>query len=168
MATQATAEAQQGTEGLINAPTAEVWRLFTTPDGYKLAGIPHAEVDLRVGGSLRSNNSVDGRLGDTETTVNEILAYEPERRLEMRIRQAPASFPYRQSVEGTRTVIYLTPAGTDMTLVKIVGLDYRDDAQSQAARALLAKDNRQTLDTLAKRYRPKCKLCEKEEQEAKQ
>ena len=152
----------QVTEGFVNAPVSEVWRLFTTTEGYKATGVGKAEVDLRVGGLIRTHYDPKGALGDPETIVNEVLAYEPERMLAIRIKQPPASFPYRDAVAGTWTVIYFTPSGKDMTHVRIVGLGYRDDPQSQAMRHFFEQGNRRTLDHLAKGYWPKCKLCEKE------
>ena len=122
----AAAAEPQVTEGFINAATPEVWRLFTTAEGYKLTGVAHAEVDLKVGGSIRTHYDPKGRLGDAGTIVNEILAYEPERMLAIRIRQAPAGFPYKDAVDGTWTVIYMNPAGDNMTQVRIVGLGYTD------------------------------------------
>ncbi|HJY42329.1 MAG TPA: hypothetical protein VJ303_13860, partial [Steroidobacteraceae bacterium] len=109
----------------------------------------------------RSHYDPKGRLGDSETIVNEILAYEPQRMLAIRIKQAPASFPHRDAIAGTWTVIYFNPAG-DMTQVRIVGLGYDDSPASQAMRKFFAEGNRWTLDHIAKRYWPKCKLCEKE------
>ena len=41
--------------------------------------------------------AISGKLGDAETIVNEILAYEPERMLTIRVKQAPASFPHRDA-----------------------------------------------------------------------
>lgn len=157
------AAGSQVTEGFINAPVAEVWGLFTTAAGFKATGVDKAEVDLRIGGLIRTHYDPKGTLGDPETIVNEILAYEPQRMLAMRIKQPPASFPYREAVAGTWTVIYFTPAGQDMTQVRIVGLGYRDDDQSRAMRRFFEEGNRWTLDHLAKPYWPKCKLCEKEE-----
>jgi uncharacterized protein YndB with AHSA1/START domain len=153
----------QVTEGFINAPAAEVWRLFTTAEGYKLTGVAHAEVDLRIGGVIRTHYDPTGRLGDPETISNQILAYEPERMLAIRIEQAPAGFPYRDAIEGTWTVIYMNPAGDDMTQVRIIGLGYTDSAQSQAMRKFFAEGNRWTLDHIAKRYWPKCPKCVAEE-----
>lgn len=152
----------QVTEGFINAPVAEVWDLFTTSAGYRATGVDKADVDLRIGGLIRTHYDPKGTLGDPETIVNEILAFEPQRMLAIRIRQPPASFPYREAVAGTWTVIYFTPAGQDMTQVRIVGLGYRDDDQSRAMRRFFEEGNRWTLDHLAKPYWPKCKLCEKE------
>lgn len=163
-AAAAQAAEAQVTEGFINAPVTEVWRIFTTAEGYKLTGADQAEVDLRVGGSIRSHYDPKGKLGDPETIVNEILAYDTERMLAIRIRQAPASFPYPQAKEGTWTVIYFTKSGEDMTHVRIVGLGYRDDAQSQAMRKYFADGNRWTLDHIAKRYWPQCALCKKEQE----
>ena len=152
----------QVTEGFINAPAAEVWGLFTTPEGYRAMGVAQADVRLAVGGEIRSHIDLKGKLGDAETIVNEILAYEPQRMLAIRIKQAPASFPHRDAVAGTWTVIYFNPAGENMTHVRIVGLGYDDTPGSQAMRRFFAEGNRWSLDQLAKRYWPKCKLCEKE------
>jgi uncharacterized protein YndB with AHSA1/START domain len=150
----------QVTEGFVNAPVAEVWRIFTTSEGFLATGAAQADVRLEVGGEIRSHYDPKGKLGDAETIVNEILAYEPERMLAIRIKQAPASFPHRDAVAGTWTVIYFTPAG-DMTQVRIVGLGYNDSPASQAMRKFFADGNRWTLDHIAKPYWPKCKLCEK-------
>jgi uncharacterized protein YndB with AHSA1/START domain len=148
------------TEGFINAPVSEVWRLFTTSEGFKSTGVAHAEVDLRIGGAIRSHYDPNGRLGDAQTIVNEILAYEPERMLALRIRQAPDDFPFKNAMQNTWTVIYFAPAG-EMTQVRIVGLGYGDDPESIAMREFFEKGNRITLDRMAKPYWPQCALCAK-------
>jgi len=163
LARPAAAAEPEITEGFVNATTAEVWRLFTTAEGYKLAGVAHAEVDLKIGGDIRTHYDPKGRLGDPDTIVNEILAYEPERMLALRIRQAPQGFPYRDAIDGTWTVIYMNPAGDNMTQVRIIGLGYTEQPQSQAMRKFFAEGNRATLDQLARRYWPKCPKCVAEE-----
>jgi uncharacterized protein YndB with AHSA1/START domain len=150
------------TEGFVNAPVAEVWRLFTTSEGYKATGVAQAEVDLRIGGEIRSHYDPKGVLGDPETIVNEILAYEPERMLAIRVNKAPASFAHRAALTGTWSVLYFNPAGDNMTQVRIVGLGYGDTPESQAARKFFDDGNRWTLDHIAKRYWPKCARCEAE------
>lgn len=153
----------QATEGFINASPAEVWRIFTTADGYKQTGVAHAEVDFKIGGTIRTHYDPKGRLGDANTIVNEILAYEPERMLAIRIKQPPADFEYPDAIAGTWTVIYLTPAGDNMTQVRFVGLGYTDAPRSQALRKFFADGNRWTLDQIAKPYWPKCAKCVAEE-----
>jgi uncharacterized protein YndB with AHSA1/START domain len=152
----------QVTEGFINAPLAAVWGLFTSPDGYKVAGATQAEVDLRIGGSIRMHQDSRGRLGDADTLDTEILAFDPQRMLALRIRQAPQGWPQRAAIDGTWTIIYFTPSGEDMTHVKIVGLGYNDTPGSQALRAYFEMRNRQTLDALAKPYAPQCARCKNE------
>jgi uncharacterized protein YndB with AHSA1/START domain len=158
----ARASAPQVTEGFVNAPVAEVWRLFTTSEGYLATGVAKAEVDLRIGGEIRTHYDPKGTLGDAESIVNEILAYDPERMLAIRVKKAPASLPYREALQGTWTVIYFAPAGENMTQVRIVGLGYGDSAESQALRKFFEQGNRQTLDHIGKRYWPKCARCEAE------
>ena len=152
----------QVTEGFINAPVAQVWSIFTTSEGFKATGVAHAEVDLRVGGTIRSHYDLKGTLGDPGTIVNEILAYEPQRMLAIRIKEAPANFPYRNAMKSTWTVIYFTPSG-DMTHLRIVGLGYQDDPESLEMRKFFERGNRFTIDHLAKPFWPKCAHCLKEE-----
>lgn len=153
----------QVTEGFINASPSEVWRIFTTAEGFKQTGAAQAEIDLKIGGTLRTHYDPKGRLGDANTIVREILAFEPERMLAIRIKQAPADFKYPDAIAGTWTVIYLAPAGDNMTQVRFVGLGYTDSAQSQAMRKFFAEGNRWTLDHIAKPYWPKCAKCVAEE-----
>ncbi len=69
----------QVTEVFINAPVAEVWRLFTTSEGFKATGVAQAEVDLRVGGAIRSRADTKGQLNDKDTSVQARLDLDPER-----------------------------------------------------------------------------------------
>jgi uncharacterized protein YndB with AHSA1/START domain len=152
----------QVTEGFVNAPVTEVWRLFTTSEGYKATGVAHAWIDLRIGGEMRTHYDPKGTLGDPKTIVNEILAYEPERMLALRIKHAPADFPHKEAAASIWTVIYFNSAGENMTQVRIVGLGYTDSPASQAMRRFFEQGNRATLDHIAKQYWPKCARCEKE------
>src|SRR5690606_37777822 len=165
-AANASAAEPHVTEGFVNAPVAEVWRLFTTSAGYVQTGPAKAEVDLRLGGTIRSHEDPNGELGDPETFVQEILAYEPERMLALRVKQTPASSPHRGALEGVWTVLYFTASGENMTHIRIVGLGYGDTQSSQAARELVALGNRRTLDTIAKHYWPQCARCAAESQDS--
>lgn len=164
LAATAGAAEPQVTEGFVNAPVAEVWRLFTTSTGDLKIGPARAEAGLGIGGEIRTHHDPAGTLGESETIVSEILAYEPERMLALRVKEAPASFPHRAALDGLWTIVYLTPSGEDMTHVRIVGLGYSDEPASQAAREFFGSSNRQTLDTIAKEYWPMCARCAAEPQ----
>lgn len=162
LSSKTAAEPSQTTEGFVNAPVAEVWSVFTTSEGYRKTGVAQAEVDLRIGGEIRTHYQPDGKLGDAESIVNEILAFEPERMLAIRVKQAPASLPNREALAGTWTVLYFSPAGENMTHVRIVGLGYNESPGSQATAKFFANGNRWTLDHLAKQYWPTCPRCKNE------
>src|SRR5262249_40964715 len=107
------------TESIINAPVAEVWRLFTTTDGLQTWMAPHADIDPKVGGLMRVNYEAKGSLDDDATVAREILSFEPERMLSFRAHRSGQDTGYL--TEGMWWVIYfqpLEPGG--MTNVRIV------------------------------------------------
>jgi uncharacterized protein YndB with AHSA1/START domain len=152
----------QVTEGFVNAPVEDVWRLFTTSEGFLRTGAAKAEVDLRLGGEIRAHYDPKGALGDPETIVNEILAFEPQRMLALRIKQAPASLPHKEATAGLWTVVYFTASGEDMTHLRIVGLGYTDEPSSQALRHHFSGNVRWTVDHIAKQFWPQCARCKAE------
>lgn len=148
-------------EAIINAPVTEVWRLFTTAEGMQSWMVARADIELRVGGLMRTRYADDGTLGDEKTIVNRVLSFEPERMLSIQVDRAPADFKYRDSVGGMWTVIYFQPLEPGMTNVRIVGLGFGDDAVSREMRAYFGKGNVWTLEQLQKKFWPTCALCEK-------
>jgi uncharacterized protein YndB with AHSA1/START domain len=157
----ANAASTQLVDGFINAPLSEVWRIFTTAEGYKSTGVAEADIDLHIGGHIRTQ-AVAGQLGDAETLDREILAFDPEHMLALRVAHAPANLPHRDALAGTWTIIYFDSAGENMTRVRVVGVGFTDDPESQALRGDLAKTNREMLDRLGKRFWPKCAHCQLE------
>jgi uncharacterized protein YndB with AHSA1/START domain len=139
-------------EGVVPAPIAEVWKIFTTTDGYKALGPALAEVDLRVGGTIRSRYRADGSLGDAETIENVILAYEPPTMIAMRIQKTPATFPFKEAWKEPWTVITLTPVDGDQTHVRVASLGYGSDEESLAMRRFFEAGNQQTIETLRRHF----------------
>lgn len=154
------------TEAIINAPVGEVWRLFTTKEGMESWMLPHADIELKVGGLMRTHYDPKGVLGDPQTIVNQILSYEPERMLSIKVFQAPADFPYPNAIRDMWSVIYFQPLEPGMTNVRIVGLGYGEDADSQKLKEFFRKGNSWTLEQLQKKFWPHCARCEKEEASA--
>lgn len=139
-------------EGIINAPVAEVWRIFTTGEGFKSLGVAQADVDLRIGGLIRSHYSPDGVLGDPGTIQNQIIAFEPERMLAIRIHQPPAGFPFKEAWKGTWSVITFHDLGDGRTALRIAGLGYTADPESQSMRTFFQTGNEWTVKTLQSRF----------------
>src|SRR3954471_24474844 len=78
---------------IVEAPVGEVWEGLTTAEGVRKSwGVGLAEVDFRMGGTIRTNYDAQGRIGDGGTITHHILSYEPERMLTFRT-DAPANAP---------------------------------------------------------------------------
>jgi uncharacterized protein YndB with AHSA1/START domain len=135
-------------EGTVHAPIADVWRVWSTSEGYKSLGVALAEVDLRVGGLIRSRYGADGVLGDDQTIENEILAFEPPRMIAIRIHKPPASFPFKEAWKHTWTVVTLTPLPGGRTHVRAASLGYGTDRESVAMRRFFERGNGETIKML--------------------
>ena len=142
-------------EATINAPVAVVWNVWTSGEAYKSLGVAQAEVDLRVGGFIRAHYSVTGVLGDDETVVNKILAYEPQRMIAMRIERPPKSFPFKEAWKTVWTVITLTDLGNNQTHIRTASMGFGADEESMAMRRFFETGNGSTLKTLQNRLEGK-------------
>jgi uncharacterized protein YndB with AHSA1/START domain len=144
-------------EGTINAPIAEVWKVWSTSEGYKTVGVALADVDLRIGGLIRSRYAADGTLGDEQTIENEILAFEPPRMIAFRIHKTPSNFPFKDAWKHTWTVVTLTALPDGRTHMRAASLGFGSDPESMAMRRFFERGNAQTLETMAAHFerRPK-------------
>ena len=98
-------------EGVVDAPLQKVWDAWTTNAGLQSWLDPHAEIDFRIGGTMRANYNPDGQLGDTETIENTILSFDPQAMISIRVSKAPAVFPFPNAIFAMWTVIYFQANG---------------------------------------------------------
>jgi uncharacterized protein YndB with AHSA1/START domain len=139
-------------EGVVGAPIEQVWQVFATSDGYKALGPALAEVDLRVGGAIRSRYNANGTLGDAETIENAILAYEPPHMMAIRIAKPPASFPFKNAWKTAWTVITLSPVNGNETQVRIASLGFGSDEEAVAMRRFFEAGNQSTIELLRRHF----------------
>lgn len=139
-------------EGVVDAPIEEVWKIFATSEGYKALGPALAEVDLSVGGTIRSRYRSDGTLGDAETIENTILAYEPPTMMALRIAKPPQSFPFKNAWKEPWTVITLTPAEGGKTHLRVASLGYGADEDSVRMRHFFEAGNQTTIETVQRHF----------------
>ena len=133
----------------IDASIDQVWDAFTTTAGLKSWAAPLADVDFKIGGKWRANYNAQGKLGDANTIENTILSYDPQRMLSIRPTRFPQGFPFVEAARQTWTVFYFSPVTKARTKVRLVGLGYTDDQQSQQLRAFFAQGNKFSLTKLA-------------------
>ena len=111
-----------------------------------------AEVDLRIGGVIRSRYGSDGVLGDAETIENTILAYEPPTMMALRITKTPQSFPFKNAWKSTWTVITLTPVRRGKTLVRAASLGFGTDEESVAMRRFFEAGNQVVIESVQRHF----------------
>lgn len=133
---------------VIDAPRAKVWAAYTTKEGLESWGVAHASVDLKLGGLMRTHYDPKGKLGDAKTIENEIIAFDPERMIALRVQRAPEGFPFPKAVKSIWHVVYFEDAGEGRTRITCKGLGYGSDAESVKMRGFFEKGNEHTLAEL--------------------
>lgn len=140
------------TEGVVNAPVAAVWNVWATTAGLKSWLAPHADIDVRIDGLLRSNYDPKDTLGGPGTIENRILSYEPERMLSIKVQKAPENFPFKAKIGDMWTVLYFQPTPDGKTSLRIVGMGFGSDDESQQMKEFFKQGNAHTLTQLQERF----------------
>lgn len=137
---------------VVDAPIEQVWAAFTTKAGLESWMVAHAEVDVKVGGALRTQYDPAGSTDDARAIVNTILSFEPLRMLSFRVTRAPQGFPFPNAIATMWTVIYFEPRGETATSVREVSLGFGGDEESQRMRAFFERGNAFTLKRLQEHF----------------
>src|SRR5437870_13396517 len=95
------------TEGVVDAPPEAVWKALTTREGMEAWMVAHAEIEMKIGGKMRTHYDAKGKLGDPKTIENIILCFDPGRMYAIKVGTPPEGFPFPNAVKNMWTVIYL-------------------------------------------------------------
>jgi uncharacterized protein YndB with AHSA1/START domain len=139
----------------IDASIDDVWKAFTTSDGLQSWMAPLAEIELAVGGKMKSNYNPDGKIGDSSTIESTILSFDPKRMLSLKATKFPEGFPFEEAAKSTWSVFYYSELPEGRTKITVVGLGYTDDEQSQKMRSFFDVANKYSLDELNKALKQK-------------
>lgn len=145
-------------EAIINAPPSEVWKVFTTPEGFKLLGPAVVDIDFRVGGLMRSSYDPKVDLASDKAIHNQIIAFEPGRMLAFRIVQPPKGFPFMNAYKSTWSVATFTDLGDGRTSLRLAGMGYTAEAESQAMRNFFKSGNAWTIKKLQSHFDSQVKV----------
>src|SRR5262249_35120973 len=105
-----------------------------------------------VGGKILSHYDAKGVIGDPNTIENIVLAYEPMRMLAIRIGKPPEKFPFKEAAQRVWHVMTFEDAGPGRTRLRVTGLGYGGDDESQKMRAFFEKGNAYTLKKLQEHF----------------
>lgn len=135
-------------EAIVEAPLAEVWNIWATSEGLRAWMAPHAEIDLCVGGLMRANYNPDGQLGDSQTIVNTVLSFEPQKMISIKVVKTPEGFPFPNAITQMWSVIYFAAVDENKTAVREVSLGFSSDQESQRMREFFNGGNSTTMNEL--------------------
>ena len=137
---------------IVDASIAEVWKAWTTREGITSWMVQAGEIDLRVGGKMRTSYTKGSNLTGPDVIENTIISFDPMRMLSIKITHAPDRFPFKKAMQHVWTVLYFEPAQGDKTRVTCRMLGFEADEESVQMRLFFMHGNQETLDSLVKHF----------------
>ena len=141
-------------EVVVAAQVADVYRAFTTAEGWRTWAVPFAELTpgLSVGAIMETSYNRAAKPGDPNNIKNKVLAYIPDRLFAFQAVQAPQGFKHAALLAQVFTVAELEPAGAQHTRIKLSMLGYGSGAAFDELYAHFAKGNAWTAQKLVERF----------------
>ncbi len=142
-------------EGVVNSPVDQVWAAFTSSEGLESWMAAHAKIELKIGGTIKTQYDPKGTIDDAKAIENTILSYEPMRMLSFKVTKAPDAFPFPNAIKNMWTVVYFAPENDKATRVREVSMGFGNDDESKKMREFFNRGNAFTLQRLQNRFAPK-------------
>jgi len=129
------------------APIGDVWRAYTTAEGWTAWASPKAEVDLRVGGTIRT--AYEGEIGGSNTNTLHIVNYVPERLLTLRA-ELSSNWPkiMQEDAEKLSNVILFDEIANGVTRIQSFGIGYTDAPEYDQLMGFFIKANESLYENL--------------------
>ncbi len=128
---------------IVGAAVEDVWRAYTTAEGYARWAAVAAEIDLRPGGTIRATYRADGDLTGEGVNTVRIVNFVPERLLTL---QAEVSDNWPQVLKrdaaNLYNVVLFEPLGPGKTRIISYGLGYTDSPELREMMAFFEQANR--------------------------
>jgi len=135
-------------EGLVAAPVAEVWRVWTTSVGAEEFFAQKANIRLAIGGPYEIQfDPNDERSG---TKGLKILSYAPEEMISFQWNAPPEMPTVRNG--GTWVVVEMRPEGKNQTRVTITHLGWKEGAEWDRALVHFKRGWGDLMDRLKRRF----------------
>ena len=117
-------------EFTVKAPIDSVWKAYTTKDGWESWAVPLAEVDLKVGGTIKTNYNPKGVIGDSTTIVTHIINYVPKKLITLQA-EITDNFPdfMKKEADDFYNIIYFDEKESGDTNVISYGIGYKNTAK---------------------------------------
>ncbi len=115
-------------EFTVHSPIDSVWEAYTTKKGWENWAVPLAEIDLKVGGYIKTNYNEAGKIGDSTTIVTHIVNYVPKKLITLQA-EITENFPEFMIKEAKDfyNVIYFEEVDKGNTSVISYGIGYKNN-----------------------------------------
>jgi len=115
-------------EFMVNSPIDSVWSAYTTKKGWENWAVPLAEIDLKVGGFIKTNYNKAGKIGDSTTIVTHIINYVPKKLITLQA-EITDNFPefMKKEAKDFYNIIYFNEIEKGKTSVKSYGIGYKNN-----------------------------------------
>jgi uncharacterized protein YndB with AHSA1/START domain len=144
----------QECSAVIDAPVAEVWKAFSTSEGFVKWAVPVTHIDFRVGGIMESSYSTDAKIGVSDTIKNEIVSFIPEHLLVIHNVHVPKGAPFvPELIDHIRTIFRFEDLGGGKTRVTSTGVGYLPGAGYDTMFGHFRTGNMESLASLEKSFR---------------
>jgi uncharacterized protein YndB with AHSA1/START domain len=138
---------------VVNAPVSEVWKAFTTDDGFKRWAVPVAHITLGNDGMMESSYELTSKVGDPDNIKNKIVAYFPEKLIVLQNAHVPKGAPFDPVlIASLRTIITFEPVDTTHTRVTEAQVGYGEGADYDDMYKHFRDGNAYALHTLAQSF----------------
>jgi uncharacterized protein YndB with AHSA1/START domain len=136
-------------EFTVNSPIDSVWSAYTTKKGWESWAVPLAEVDLKVGGFIKTNYNKEGKIGDSTTIVTHIINYVPKTLITLQA-ELTDNFPefMKKEAKDFYNVIYFDELEDGKTNVKSFGIGYKNNPKYLALMKYFIPANEKTIVNL--------------------
>ena len=124
----------------LAAPVEDAWRAYTTSEGWTAWASPKAEVDLRVGGTIRT--AYQGDIGGSSTNTLHIVNYVPYRLLTLRA-DVTDNWPeiMQDDADKLSNVILFDEIADGVTRIQSFGIGYTDAPEYDQLMSFFIKAN---------------------------
>jgi uncharacterized protein YndB with AHSA1/START domain len=141
-------------ELIVSASLADVWAAFTTEEGLQTWAAPVVEVDLRMGGSFKSNYDPEAEIGDPGTISVTFVNYVPLKLLTL---QAELGDPFpeeiRQAQQRLYNILEFEEVDPERTRIVSWGVGYGKGGSWDEFMSFFIEGNEWSFSMLLKRFR---------------
>lgn len=133
-------------EFTVKVPLDAVWKAYTTKKGWESSFVALAEIDFRVGGTIKTSYSKNAIIGDSTTIVNHIVNYVPKKILTLQP-EISENFPefIKKESQGFYNVIYFNEISKNETRVESYGIGYKNNQKYLSLLKFFIKGNEDSL-----------------------